>query len=749
MMRRTLTMAWAAFFCLYGWVYAAGMTLDANDAYATRCDEEINDPLANVFDDGGKAAAAAAAGKAEGEAAKPAPAPVAEDKEVPTKIDGITVSKFNTVSLSVKNQDLRAVLQLLGIQSKQNIVVGNKVQGSVTVNLFDVTFEQALEAVLHQNGCGYEKRDNVINVDTLEELAKRNQVAKRIETRIFTLSYITAQDARSFIEPLLSAAGKIEGTKAADKGFKPSDTDAGANSSAHDEVLMVRDVASNVEEIAKVIDKLDTKPQQVLVEATILQADLSEDLALGVDVSILGSLALDTFANPLSAVDKMLTGAIQNTPSGAATTSVGGVATGKSGIKVGVLTKNAAVFIRALDSVTDTTILANPKIMALNRQKAFLQVGEKIGYLSTTSTATSTTQTVQFLNTGTELSFRPFVGKDGFIRIELRPKVSSATTRDITAGSSIVTIPDEDTQELITNVIVKDGQTVVLGGLFKEETTVKRSQVPYLGDLPGIGLGFKGRDDTTVRSEVIFLITPHIVKDRAIAIAGAATLDSIQMMHAGARESLLPWSKTKLSASHLRSAMEFYSGNQMDKAMWEVDMALGAEPRMVEALRLKERMAGHRLYVPRNNMLEETVSMMVDQQRGAVTQPLRPLKPTPGPGGMLKDRPELEKRIPEPVTTEGVRSQSIQAPAEDKGAKTPAAPATPPAPAKAPGAAKPQPMPPTAPVAAAAPKAQTPAPAAGKSIFTAFGDGYYNYFVRPASIVRVPAIQAEAVESEE
>jgi hypothetical protein len=299
---------------------------------------------------------------------------------------------------------------------------------------------------------------------------------------------------------------------------------------------------------------------------------------------------------------------------------------------VGVLTNNVQVFIRALDRVTDTTILANPKIMTLNRQRAQVLVGEKVAYLSTTATSTATTQTVEFLDTGTQLTLRPFVSTDGMIRLELKPQISSAELRDAGAGSSVVTLPDETTQELTTNVMVPDGQTIVLGGLFKEETTIGRNQIPGLGDLPLIGPAFRGVDNTVNRSEVIFLITPHIVKDKALAAAGDAAMDGIEMARIGAREGLLPWSRSKLTASHVRDALNHLEENNKDKALYEVDMALSLDPHSVEARRLKEKLTGERAYWPGRNLLDDSVDIMIERQASrGVTHDGFPVKPSPQP----------------------------------------------------------------------------------------------------------------------
>src|SRR5207253_2307672 len=153
--------------------------------------------------------------------------------------------------------------------------------------------------------------------------------------------------------------------------------------------------------------------------------------------------------NPLSAVTNLLNGkdatnGVQPSDNNAqAVTSSVGQTTGPAGIKVGILSDDIAVFMRVLDEVTNTTVLARPKVMALNRQKAQVLVGARVGYLTTTSTETTTTQSVSFLDTGINLSFRPFITNEGMIRMELEPKVSEASLRTVTdSNGKSVTIPD-------------------------------------------------------------------------------------------------------------------------------------------------------------------------------------------------------------------------------------------------------------------------------------------------------------------
>lgn len=586
---------------------------------------------------------------------------IQENAETPVDTNAkVTVTDYDTVSLNVQNTDLAQVLQLLSIQGRRNIVPSPQVTGSVTANLYDVTFHEALDAILQQNGCGYKEKGNFIYIYTLEQLRKIEQAERKLDHKVFKLNYITADDASTFVTPLLSSAGSIAISGAASPGFQPSMSDGGGNSNAHGDTMVVRDYPENVEEIDKVITALDTRPKQVLIEATIMKADVTEDMEFGVDFSILADIGLEFVTQPLSVVNKLIDGTLKPSDTAGAVQSTVGNTAGDGGIKIGVTSNNVAAFVRALDSVTDTTVLANPKLLVLNRQKADVLVGEKIGYLSTTATATATTQTVEFLDTGTQLTVRPFVSNDGYIRMELKPQVSTARIRDVVPGTSTaaVTIPDEITQELTTNIIVRDGQTVVLGGLFKEETTITRDQVPFLGDIPVAGAAFQGRDDNLTRFEVVFLVTPHIIKENALYAAGQATQDSAEMIRIGAREGLLPWSRSKLSAGHIRRALEAIDKRDRDTALWEIDAALGLDPTAIEALRLKEKLTGQRVYWPGRSMLDEAVDMMVEEATSE-RQPIRTRPMTPDP---RKSRPQSDDEpLMDPAPVAPAATESVEA----------------------------------------------------------------------------------------
>jgi len=530
----------------------------------------------------------------------------------------VKINATGMIDLHVKDLDITQVLQLLSIQSQRNIVASRNVAGAISADLYSVDFYEALEAVLSTNGFGFRERGNFIYVYTAEEIRTMEEAERRRIHKVIRLNYLNAADASTFVSPLLSSSGSIAINAEVSAGFEPTIGDGGANSFASSDTLIIRDYEENIEQIQAVLLELDIRPSQVLLEATVLKSDLDEDNAWGVDLTVIADFDFSEVAGaaggPLGA---MLAGAITGSAQ-AFETTVGDTGT-RFGSRVGILTDDVAAFIKALDEVVDTTILSHPKILVLNRQRADLLIGQRLGYISSTATETSTTQTVEFLDVGTQLTVRPFVSDDGFIRLELRPSVSTGTT-SVQQG---FVIPEEDTQRLTTNVMVRTGQTVVLGGLFKEETVVTRKQVPVLGDIPLVGAAFKGHDDNVNRSEVIFLLTPTVVKDESLYAAGEHAADRMDMAKLGARQGLLPWSRTKLTTAYMNEAMKAAHEGDRERALWAVNLALRLNPRLIRAREMKEKLIGHRDFHLQRSILNEAVNHHIEKQL------LAPMSQTP------------------------------------------------------------------------------------------------------------------------
>ncbi|GEM_PF-280636 len=600
----------------------AAATPVAGEAPAVAAPKAIPSAISNAFgrNRGGSATTPSATNAPA--ASNPSGAAAAETSSEPKSDSVVRVNDSLVVDLHVNDEDLTNVLQMLSIQSQRNIVASNNVSAKVKADLYGVTFYEALDAILHVNGYGYIDKGNFIYVYTLEELQQIEKASRVRVSKVVHLNFLNAIDAAEFVKPLLSEGGQIK-TNGKTEDFAAANLPVGKDNFAHDATLVVYDYQEHVEEIEKLVKELDTRPAQVLVEATILQTQLNETNAFGVDFSLIADLNFSDFSGsggPLKSVDNLITGQGKSaagsngtiptetdgkTPQARAIQSTPGNTSGPGTLKLGLVANDVAAFVRMLDEVTDTTILSNPKVMALNRQPARVLVGRKVGYLNTTSTDTTSTQSVQFLDTGTQLNFRPFVSNDGLIRLELKPQVSEAVVRDTRdATGAAVTIPDEITNELVTNVMVRDGQTVVLGGLFRESTQATRRQVPFLGDVPFLGAAFRGHEDETQRQEIIFLITPSIVNDQILTANGKDAVDYVDRARAGAREGILPWSRDKLTSMKLVEAEKLAAEGKTEKALWKIDQSLSMNPVQPDAIAMRERLTNERTVSPSRSMLQ-------------------------------------------------------------------------------------------------------------------------------------------------
>ncbi|MFO0962522.1 MAG: hypothetical protein U0625_06395 [Phycisphaerales bacterium] len=533
---------------------------------------------------GASGAAAPAASEPAAPAATGAGAKATPPEEKP--LAKVSRSDDGRFTLSAQAIEISKLLELISIKARQNIVASDKVKGLVTVNLFDVPLEDALDAILNVNGLAWQRQGDFIYVYTRAEIdAARTRVPK-----IFTLQFLAADDAIAFIKPVLTAEGSAVALGKVEMGYEPKIENGAGDSYAFSAKVMVNDYPEVIERIAKLVEELDTPPKQVRVEATILTANLTDDTAFGLDISVVGNIDFSSVASPLAAFDDILTGAVKpDTPATANAASLYPTASGQPNptAKIGVVTNDVAVFLQMLDQVVDSTVLARPTVTVLNRQRAQVLVGERIAYLSTTQTQTSTTQEVKYLDVGVKLVFRPFVSPDGMVRVELAPQVSSARTKDIdAAGGGKATVPDEITQELRTNVRVKSGQTIVLGGLFREESETTNRQIPGLGDLlPG---AFSGASAKMKKQEIIFLITPTVVEDAQDYRAGDKALQVAEATRVGARAGLLPFSQTHLIGTYQVQALDAWKQGDRATAMYYVDQALRMEPNSPMMISLRE-----------------------------------------------------------------------------------------------------------------------------------------------------------------
>jgi len=523
-------------------------------------------------------------------ASKRGDGPAAGAKDAPSGL--LRMTRPGAFDVNFLGTDIRLALRLLGTQARRNIIATKEVTGTVTADLYGVTFDEAFEAILDSSGYVFEKKDTFIHVMTAKQKEDKIAAGREMQTRVYRLSYVTAADAKVLIEPALSSSGKVALSPAASKGIAPDTTAAGGDAYASNDVLVALDYEENLDRIAEILAALDVRPRQVLIEATLLRATLTENNALGVDFNTLAGIDFQQLGSTSPGLQSVSTGTISdgtlpnNTPGVTFRTDFNS-AIPAGGLSIGFIANEAAFFIRALEQVTDVTVMANPKLLVLNKHRGEVMVGNRDGYLTTTVTETVATQTVQFLETGTRLVVRPFIARDGYVRLEIHPEDSSGSVQPV--GTSV--LPSETTTEVTSNVLVRDGHTIIIGGLFRERTTTSRSQIPILGNLPYVGSVFRRTIDDTVREEVIILVTPRVIKHEPDEAASAEIKNDVERFRVGMRKGLRWWGRNRLAQGHLRRAKQDLRNGRRDRALWNVDSALSLEPRMEEAIRLKERLS--------------------------------------------------------------------------------------------------------------------------------------------------------------
>lgn len=528
-----------------------------------------------------------------------------------------------TFSLNITNgADLGETLRVIGFQAQKSVLPSKDVRSTLpALDLYNVTVHEALDAILKVNGFVYKEEGQFIYVYSAKEAAELEKATRVANTEVFRVHYINVATAADMIKPLLSTdGGQMAFSKPAVSGIDSGTKDAGGDSHANADTLVVTDYPENLDRIRKVLKEVDHRPQQILIEATILRASLSDDNALGIDFNVVGGV---DFTSLTSTTSGQITNS--NIPAGSINTSSSNVHSagtgntfsnqvGNNGLKVGFVSNNVSMFVSALEGVTDTTVLANPKVLALNKQRGEVIVGRKDGYLTTTTTDTSTVQTVEFLDTGTRLVFRPFIGDDGFIRMEIHPEDSS--------GGVANNLPFKITTEVTSNIMVKDGRTIVIGGLFRESSTRSRSQIPGFGNLPVAGVLFRNQRDSTQREEIIILLTPHIVKDDVqYSEASEEMMKQFEQLRVGVRKGMMWWGRERLAESAYESAVAEMNKPHPNrsKALWYLDSATNLNPKFNEAIQLKQEITGKELSSVDNSSIRGFVRRQVMIDRANAT----------------------------------------------------------------------------------------------------------------------------------
>jgi type IV pilus assembly protein PilQ len=413
----------------------------------------------------------------------------------------------------------------------------------------------------------------------------------------FRPNYLSVAELEKFLTQFLSPQGRLVVSEAPAIGIPSSGDEAGGLSSTLPETLIAIDNQQAIDKMVEMVRELDTRPRQVLVEATILEIKLDETNRFGVDLAILGDNQFEDFESLLQPgqvygpAGSLLDGGLGSgaaaagapflTPEGTTSFNQSGFTEGGDGLRFGWVGSNVAIFLEALQTVADTNVLANTKVLALNKQRGEIIIGGRLGYFGGTTVSDGISQqTVEFLEVGTQLRFRPFIGNDGFVRLEIHPQRSSGIV-DPNTG-----LPTEQTSEVTTNIMIRDGETVAIGGLIETRDVNTTSRVPILGYLPAIGWLFSTEETEIERNEIVVLLTPHILEDGATygntdSIVEDSRDDSRQM-----RKNAGPVARVEQAFRTLEDARAALERGDLDEARLLCDRSLLLDPLADGALEL-------------------------------------------------------------------------------------------------------------------------------------------------------------------
>ena len=568
------------------------------------------------------------------------PQPPAEP-ELPVTPAAVRVTDAGLLDLHVRDMELATLLEMLSYQARSNIVTSTRVSGKVSANLYSVTLEQALDAVLLPNHFAYLPMDKTVFVGTEEEIRAMRPPPM---TRVFKLRFLRPAEAAKALKAVLAPDATIVegGTETgAASGNAPAAGGSGAKLAADMgpatvDYLIVTDYPDRLHAAEQLLAELDQRPKQVLIEATVLRATLTESNQFGIDFTVLGGVDFQNVNSTSNAGADLHTGALppnkfQDEVVNVNTSFTGNITGG--GFTLGFINNGVAMFVRALEEVTDVVVVGNPKVIALNKQEADVIVGRRDGYLTTTVTETAAVQTVEFLETGTQIRFRPIINDDGSVRLAVHPKDSSG-------GLTAANLPFEETTEAHADVLVNDGDTVLIGGLFRERTVGSRSQVPALGDVPLIGLAFGSRNDQTIREEVIILLTVHILKETDEEQAAQRALaDDVERIRVGNRRGLFGIGRERLAQAFFHAALSDLERGNTGLALLNARIAVYNQPKHLAALKLEERLLHTRLWDDEGTRMRTFIWQLIRPEA-----PVPPV-PTEAPGPTrptLFGRPEAD-----------------------------------------------------------------------------------------------------------
>ncbi|HEY0768459.1 MAG TPA: type IV pilus secretin PilQ [Steroidobacteraceae bacterium] len=429
------------------------------------------------------------------------------------------------LTLNFQDIETRAVLQLLADASGQNIVVSDTVTGNVTLRLQNVPWDQALDIVLRTKGLDKRRQDNVIIVAPQAELAARekSELAARkdvqelapLRSEYLQVNYAKATDMAALIKTQTNSLLSTRGSVAVDDRTN---------------TLLLQDTADRLADVRRLVATLDIPVRQVLIEARIVIVNNDFSRNLGARFGFTnnqknGRAGLVTTTGTAAGTDQAIGSAITNSSGGGSiypiSVPTGTAASNRYNVNLpitnpagtfalGILGNNFIVDLElsAAQAETQANIISSPRVITANQKVATIEQGVEIPYQQSASSGATT---IQFKKAVLSLKVTPQITPDNRIILDLDVKDDSVGTVVVASGG--VNVPSIDTREIATQVLVNDGQTVVLGGILSTTQREDDTKVPYLGDIPVLGHLFKNTSHKDNKDELMIFITPKIVRE--------------------------------------------------------------------------------------------------------------------------------------------------------------------------------------------------------------------------------------------
>jgi len=402
------------------------------------------------------------------------------------------------ITMNFKDTEIRVVLEAIATKVGVSIIAGKDVKGTVNFRVTNVPWEKALDELLKAYGYAYVRDGDIVRVTTLDALKAEN-----VTTEVFVLNYANAETISKSIQEMLSERGKIN-------------TDTRSN------VLIITDIPTNIVKIKEVISRIDSKTPQVMIEAKLIETTLSSTETLGIDwatrITVSGAKRPTTLPWNREARSSdlyPLGDPAATEPAFPRNPDTQFPYTLPTNFTFGTLDfSSAQAVFEVLKTTGDSKIISNPRVVALNGKEAKIVIGQVL-YIPTYERNSNTGQMEITGYTekeiGIKLTVTPTINEQGYIVATLHPEVSELLGwEQLTAD---IRVPSISTRDATTEVMIRDGYTIAIGGLIRENVSDSRTGIPILKDLPVLGFFFGKKTKSVTKTDLLVFITPRIVKE--------------------------------------------------------------------------------------------------------------------------------------------------------------------------------------------------------------------------------------------